>query len=607
MENKSYKILHIEDNLSDAELIKIEIESSFPKAILHQTHNKNDFIKQLKNDYDIILSDYNIPEIEGLEIYNIAKQYHPNIPFIFVSGTIGEERAVDVLRSGITDYVLKGNIKKLPFTINRAIDEANEIREKNSIKEALKKSEHFKTAILNSLSTRIAVINGKGDLISANNAWINLVNQINPEFNPKNIFKTNYFKLITNFLDKKDVVAIKHGINQVLERKKNYFYHDYSFINNEEKKWYTIRVNNLEEEKGAVISHTNITIQKTAEEKIKLSEERYRNLIENSSEITCICSKDSVITYVSSSIKNIMGWESADLLGKNIFDFVHPEDINDATTKFNSIGKKTVLKYNTYRFITKYNKYRFLRFMITNHLDTPSIEGLVINIQDITELIKAENEKFFTIIKTEENERRRIANDLHDGLGQTIAAANMCINALGSYAKTQLDEEAYATFEIAKNLINQSAKETRLVSHNIMPRSLKEFGIYSCIDEILKNYAIMYKDISFKIESNIKESRLPEEIELTIFRIVQESINNSLKHSKATKINIKLNLINNDFILNIKDNGIGFSQTNIDNDGIGLMSINQRIAVIDGKLNIDSSPSKGTNISVVLKNVTLLN
>lgn len=471
----SFSILHIEDNLSDAELIKIALENAYTKLKLHQTYNKSDFINCLKsNQYDIILSDYNLPDMIGIEIYELTIKYAPNTPFIFVSGTIGEERAVEILKSGVTDYVLKGNLGKLPLAINRAINEIKEINQKQ-----------------------------------------------------------------------------------------------------------------------------------IAEEKIKFSEERYRSLIENSSEITCVINKKGIIKYISPSIKHILGYEEAELLGTAFFDFYHPDDKQEALKTFKIVIKKEygVTRYGIYRFITSYEKYRYLRLMITDHLETHSIKGFIINAQDITELVESEKEKQIAIIKTEETERQRISNDLHDGLGQTIAAANMCINTLESYAKKELSEEALKIFEIAKKLINESAKETRLVSHNIMPRSLREFGLYSCIDSILKNYKEFYKDISFKVESNITTMRFKNEVELSIFRVAQESINNALKHSKATHIKVTLNMINGNLIMIVEDNGIGFSNKNSKNKGMGLMSIKQRIEAIEGKVSIKSVTGKGTTISIAIDTI----
>lgn len=599
------KVLHIEDNLSDAELIKIELENAYPKLELYQTYNKTEFIQHLTSkQYDVIISDYNLPDMNGLEIYELAIKYAYNTPFIFVSGTIGEERAVEVLRSGVTDYVLKENLGKLPLAINRALNEVKQTKEKQIAEVALLQSENFKTAILDSLSTHVAVLNVGGRVIGVNKAWTNF--SVEHQLDISNLETINYFVYLSQFLTKNTSKIIYNGIMDVIQKKINYFYYDFSIKNNKgDKNWYTLRANTLSPDNGAVISHTNITDRKRAEQKVKLSEERYRSLIENSAEITCVIDKEGVIEYISPSIKYLLGYEEEELLGNVFFDYCHPDDKEEAMKTFQTRYEKRygVIRYNVYRFVTNYKKYKHLRLMINDHTQTPSIKGFIINAQDITELVESEKTNHFAIIKTEENERQRISNDLHDGLGQTIAAANMCINTLESLAKEQLDERSYSIFETGKNLINNAAKETRLVSHNIMPRSLKEFGLYSSISSILKNYQGFYEEISFQINSNIENVRFKEEIELSLFRIGQESINNSIKHSKADKISVTLNKIDDNFIMEIIDNGIGFDSKKFYKNGIGIMSINQRVQGLGGKVDFKSSESDGTLISVRLDSI----
>lgn len=595
------EVLHIEDNLSDAELVKIELEMFFPSINLHQVYNKLDFIKLLnEKKFDLIISDYNLPDFEGMEIFKTVENSSQNIPFIFVSGTIGEERAVEVLRSGVTDYVLKENLAKLPIAIKRAINEVNQKKEKLAAENALKESENFKSSILNSLSAHIAVLNYTGKIIATNDNWNKFASQY--KIDTTNLESINYFVFLTHFLSGKEAKILYSGILDVIHNKTSYFYLDYSIKQFGEKKWYTLRVNQLSHSKEVVVSHINITDRKKAEFLLKESEERFRGLIENSSEITFIINEFGHILFISPSIKKITGYSVKELLNQEVFQYFHPRDRKKLIDSF-SIKKKQIIKgeYNIYEFKCNDGNYKHLRLMLTNHSNTPSINGFIINAQDISDLIKSEKEKHFAIIKTEEKERLRISNDLHDGLGQTIAAANMCVNTLDNILKNQLDENTYSIFKTAKNLINESAKETRLVSHSIMPRSLKEFGLFSCINGILKSYHDFYTKISFEINSNAQQVRFEEEIELALYRVAQEAINNAVKHSNASKVTISLNQIRGKLDMKISDNGIGFEKNKLVKKGIGLESIEQRIKAIDGKVSINSIKSHGTTVNVKVK------
>src|SRR5690606_6852185 len=107
-----------------------------------------------------------------------------------------------------------------------------------------------------------------------------------------------------------------------------------------------------------------------------------------------------------------------------------------------------------------------------------------------------------------------------------------------------------------------------------------------------------YKGISFEIESNIKTIRFKDEVEFSILRVAQESINNALKHSKATKIKVTLKKIDDTLIMVIEDNGIGFKNKNAKNNGIGLTNMKHRIEAIDGRISVNSIKGKGSSISV---------
>lgn len=119
----SIRILHLEDNMSDAELIRIELEKEYDDYDIVHVNNREDYVEALKNidDFNIVLSDYNVPKIVGLESLELANSYGSKVPFIYVSGAIGEEGAVEMLKYGAADYVLKSRLEKLHISIFRSV------------------------------------------------------------------------------------------------------------------------------------------------------------------------------------------------------------------------------------------------------------------------------------------------------------------------------------------------------------------------------------------------------------------------------------------------------------------------------------------------------
>jgi PAS domain S-box-containing protein len=175
--SKQLKILHVEDNPLDAELIHSRINGELNDYEIKWVSNKNDFLSGIeKENYDILLCDFNLPSFkDGFEILDLARSRSQEIPIIFVTGTIGEELAVGLLKKGATDYILKDKLIKLVPAITRAINEHNERIEKKIIQNALEESEdRFRNLFMNS-PVGIYRSTPEGEVIVANPALVKIL------------------------------------------------------------------------------------------------------------------------------------------------------------------------------------------------------------------------------------------------------------------------------------------------------------------------------------------------------------------------------------------------------------------------------------------------
>lgn len=140
---RSLRILNLEDNTNDAELNDAMLSARWPECQLVRVETKQDFIAALEDgDFDIILSDYTLPGFDGRQALALAHERRPEIPFLFVSGTIGEDTAIEALKNGATDYVLKHRLLRLIPAVDRALREADEHAECQRAEEAMRQSEH---------------------------------------------------------------------------------------------------------------------------------------------------------------------------------------------------------------------------------------------------------------------------------------------------------------------------------------------------------------------------------------------------------------------------------------------------------------------------------
>lgn len=200
------------------------------------------------------------------------------------------------------------------------------------------------------------------------------------------------------------------------------------------------------------------------------------------------------------------------------------------------------------------------------------------------------------IIAAEENERKRIATDLHDGVGQMMSAAKLNLSSL----KNEIDfntQDQLSVFEKALDLVDESCKEVRAVSHNIMPNALLKAGLTSAIREFIDKIDKRVLEVNLYTEG-IKE-RMDADVEMVLYRVIQECVNNVIKHSGAHKLDISLINDSDGISATIEDNGHGFDVSKRKNfEGMGLKNIINRIKYLKGTVEWDSGPGKGTVVAI---------
>lgn len=201
------------------------------------------------------------------------------------------------------------------------------------------------------------------------------------------------------------------------------------------------------------------------------------------------------------------------------------------------------------------------------------------------------------ILDAEEKERRRIAQDLHDGVGQLLSAAKLNLSNLDSKITNQTEEQKIA-MQNALNLVDDSVKEVRTVSHNMMPNTLIKLGLASAVREFITKLG---NAPTLKVDLEIVglDTRLDKQIETVLYRVIQEIVNNIIKHAKASQISMQLIRHETELNIMIEDNGVGFDTNQLDNfEGIGLKGIQTRIEFLNGSVHFDSTVGRGTTVII---------
>lgn len=194
------------------------------------------------------------------------------------------------------------------------------------------------------------------------------------------------------------------------------------------------------------------------------------------------------------------------------------------------------------------------------------------------------------LVEGQEQERKRIATDLHDGLGVLLSATKMQFSNIRDKSP-----ENSQFIEKAMQLLDQATGDVRKISHNMMPGLLTKLGLYEAVEDLFENIEdsqvfIVHCDIGNDLE------RLPENKEIMLYRVIQEWVNNTFKHARAGKISMTMSADKGILNITYSDDGVGFdfqSVTRSETESLGLKSIQSRVNFLDGTLSVDSSPGNG--------------
>ncbi len=225
-------------------------------------------------------------------------------------------------------------------------------------------------------------------------------------------------------------------------------------------------------------------------------------------------------------------------------------------------------------------------------LEADTVRGIACFAKEVTQERLADKSKREAIVNNVDEERKRIASDLHDGLGQTLIAANLIAQT------AEVNSDSDIINQVVK-LIDQAIEESRNISHQIMPKSLEEFGLIPAIKSLI--HKIENKDITIDFVASVNDDfRLPQMFENNLYRVAQESLANIIKHSAASTVEIQLVVHQKSLIFTVSDNGVGFEKNQSESDGIGLLNIKNRVSSLDGEFMLDSQKGKGTSLTIEL-------
>ncbi len=561
---RALRILILEDLPSDAELMVYELRQAEIAHSYRRVADREHFVAALEEDWpDLILSDFHLPNFDGLEALALAQATCPDTPFIFVSGAMGEEVAIDAVKRGATDYVLKDRLSRLGPAVQRALREAEERRERRQAEAALKESEEKYRLLVKNLPAVVY----KGYVDCAVDFIDEKVEELTSY--PKREFDTRNMKW-NDILLAEDYQQFKAAFQRGLKESGSYI------------REYRIRRKDGEviwiQDRGQIICGPDgrveyisgvffdITERRRAEEALRESEARFASFMRHAPGTAVMRDFKGRYLFANETWERLQHRTRQDWEGKTIAEVWPPH----MAAKFYEGDLQVIAQGKTVQTIEEIpqedgiHNWLVTKFPIPDQDGRPALIGAVgldITLRRRAEEALRESEqrlRFLTsqLLSAQERERKRISMELHDELGQSLAVLKLQIRAI---ERGLGDDQQDLKAECVELLLYLDGviDDVRRLSRDLSPAILEDLGLQSALKYLINGFSKHYT-VSQAFEVEDLDQLFPAEAQIIIYRIFQECLTNISKHAGATEVSIAVKEHDGLISLMIEDNGAGF-------------------------------------------------
>lgn len=474
------QVLMVEDSEDDATLVERELRRGGLAPSVFRVDTEQDLLGALaRPGWDVVLSDYRLPAFTGLQALRVVRELDPDLPFIIVSGAVGEETAVDAMRTGAHDYVMKGNLARLSQVVRREIADAESRRERKRVERALVESEERLRMVVQ--ATRDAIYDRDR---ATNRSWFN------------------------------------------------------------------------------------------------------------------------------EACANLLGpFGAGEDLHERWIERLHPEDRSEVLAHFASAwhsGGSQGIEYRVRRENGEYAHVLDRCFVLTDAAGAPvRMIGAMMDITErkrIEEELREVNQKLkhlsARVLSVQEDERRYIARELHDDVGQVLTALKIGLDTMVKAGPSALS--AVQPIELA-DMATRALTQVRDITLALRPPQLDDLGLPAALRWHLDQQSrVSGWDSLFEADSLPR--RLESGLETACFRVVQEALTNAARHGKASRVEVSLKVRDSHLCVAVVDDGEGFDLQEVRHrlmrgTSVGLAGMEERVVLAKGTLKISTGPGQGTAIN----------
>ncbi len=390
MKDKSLRALIVDDSEDDVLLVIKELKKGGYNPVYERVETVDAMKKALQDkQWDVILCDYKMPNFSAPSAIALLKKANIDIPIIIISGAIGEETAVECMRLGAQDYIIKGNYSRLCPAIDREIEEAKVRNKQKQAENALRKSEKLFKEVTENSADIIIISDKNGNVKYCSRSVERFTGYKAEEVMGRSVFA---------FVHPDDLEKAIDDYSKAILTNDNILIHNgFRIVHKDGSEIYLdgLGKNLLDNPDiaGFVMNMRDVTERQRADEKLQQEEERFRALAELSSDIILLVNREGIIIYENPALEKILGFKVEERIGKNAFENLHPDDLNLVTDAFNTFirNQEPVTQQSEIRIRNSNGNWRTFEIMANNLKKGDVVEGLIVNLRDITERKKAEN------------------------------------------------------------------------------------------------------------------------------------------------------------------------------------------------------------------------
>lgn len=604
---KPLKILMLEDSSIDAEIIRRVLLKEFPDIETQVCMTKEAYLEALFDFRpDVILADNSLPQFDAIEALNIVNHLMLQVPFILVTGTVSEEFAVNIIKRGADDYILKDRLGRLPTSIDAALKQRKIENEKQQAARQLAESEEKYRTLVDQAFDGIVIYDHNGKILEANHSAA-----VNTGYTQKEL-STMYVSDLF-FIDE---LKARPLYFESLKAGKSTL--DYRRLKRKDGSYVEMEIGTKMTPDGNFMAvGRDITERKKAEEALQrnfyekqLLAQRLSTILNTLPAYIALLDENALVVDVNQSWREFADRNNvphADyFVGADFLELMNRFALNDKNNN-HAQGINDVLNGQLKQYLFEYDviideEKKWFR-MVAAPISEKENKGAVVMHIDISEIRMLEEERMKSQIEEQkkitqamilgqEKERNAIGRELHDNMNQILAGVNLLLGMLKS-KPDRLPEY----LPICIENINLAITENRKIAHELVSPAQRSETLTEQIDRICR---IMLQPAGIQTavyNDDFNESLLSADKNLAIYRIVQEQCTNIIKHANAKNVDILLATTGQMFSLKIDDDGVGMDPGKAV-EGIGIQNMVSRLSVLNGTLSTDTAPGKGYSLYV---------